>query len=72
MWTIIILGYFVGVFLLIRFFKAVHNWDDEIKAMEGKRDPCSTCNKIYNCVFRKNDNMFKCLKVSAIHYRPAS
>ena len=35
MWLgIIILGYFTGVFLLIRFLQAVHQWDDEIEAME--------------------------------------
>jgi hypothetical protein len=35
MWIgIIILGYFIGVLLLIRFLQAVHHWDDEIEAME--------------------------------------
>lgn len=38
MWlTIILLGYFVGVGLLIRFMQAVHMWDDEIEAMENRR-----------------------------------
>jgi len=32
---IILLGYFIGVGLLIRFFQAVHHWDDEIEAMEN-------------------------------------
>ena len=37
MWIgIIILGYFVGVFLLIRFLQAVHHWDYEIEAMENQ------------------------------------
>ena len=36
MWTgIVILGYVVGIFLLIRFFQAVHRWDEDIEAMEG-------------------------------------
>ena len=34
MWIgIIILGYFVSVFLLIRFLQSVHTWDDEIEVM---------------------------------------
>ena len=34
MWiTIIILGYFIGVWLLIRFMQAVSSWDDEIGEM---------------------------------------
>ena len=37
MWIgIIILGYFIGVLLLIRFLQAVHHWDDEIEAMENQ------------------------------------
>jgi hypothetical protein len=36
MLIMIILGYFVGVGLLIRFFQAVSNWDDEIEAMENR------------------------------------
>jgi hypothetical protein len=35
MWIgMILLGYFIGVGLLIRFFQAVHRWDDQIEAME--------------------------------------
>jgi hypothetical protein len=35
MWIgIIILAYFVGVLLLVRFLQTVHQWDDEIEAME--------------------------------------
>jgi len=35
MWIgIILLAYFIGVGLLIRFFRAVHQWDDQIEAME--------------------------------------
>jgi hypothetical protein len=30
-----ILGYFLGVFLLIRFFQSVHHWDEEIETMEN-------------------------------------
>jgi len=37
MWIgIIILGYFMGVLLLIRFLQTVHHWDDEIEAMENQ------------------------------------
>jgi hypothetical protein len=37
MWiAILILGYLVGVFLLIRFLQTVHCWDDEIEAMENQ------------------------------------
>lgn len=31
---IILLGYLLVVWLLIRFFQAVHQWDDEIEAMD--------------------------------------
>jgi len=41
-----ILGYVLGVFLLIRFFQSVHHWDEEIETMENasrhvekKREP---------------------------------
>jgi hypothetical protein len=38
MWLgIILLGYCLGVWLLLRFMQAVHNWDDEIEAMEYQR-----------------------------------
>jgi hypothetical protein len=38
MWLgIILLGYFIGVWLLLRFFQAVHQWDDQIEAMEYQR-----------------------------------
>jgi len=37
MWIgIILLGYLFGVFLLIRFLQAVHQWDDEIEEMENQ------------------------------------
>jgi hypothetical protein len=37
MWIgIAILGYFIGVFLLIRFMQAVSVWDKEIERMEEK------------------------------------
>lgn len=37
MWIgLIILGYFIGVMLLIRFLQAVHHWDDEIEMMENQ------------------------------------
>jgi hypothetical protein len=37
MWIgIMIVGYFLGLFLLIRFLQAVHHWDDEIEAMNIK------------------------------------
>ena len=37
MWIgIIALGYAICVFLLIRFLKTVHQWDDEIEMMENR------------------------------------
>lgn len=33
-WFWLIVAYCVGVFGLIRFFQAVHRWDDEIEKME--------------------------------------
>jgi hypothetical protein len=34
---IVLLGYFIGIWLLIRFFQAVHQWDDQIEAMDNKK-----------------------------------
>jgi hypothetical protein len=34
---IIVLSYFIGVFLLVRFLQSIHHWDEEIEAMENQR-----------------------------------
>ena len=58
MWIgIIILGYFIGFLLLIRFLQAVHNWDDEIEIMEY----CHKCNKTHNCYYRNNHIISQCV-----------
>jgi hypothetical protein len=37
MWLgIIILAYVIGLLLFIRFMQTVHQWDDEIEAMENE------------------------------------
>jgi len=37
MWIgLAIIGYLVGVVLLIRFFQTVHRWDEEIEKMENE------------------------------------
>ncbi len=37
MWIgIVVVGYAIGMTLLIRFFQTVHRWDDEIEALENR------------------------------------
>jgi hypothetical protein len=37
MWIgLAIIGYISGVFLLIRFFQAVHQWDEDIEQLENE------------------------------------
>ncbi len=33
---LIIIGYLIGLGMLIRFFKVVHQWDEEIEMITGK------------------------------------
>ena len=43
MWIgIIMLGYALSLFLLVRFLQAVHHWDSEIEEMENQEGYTST------------------------------